>query len=113
LSGALTTRVHLLVGHALGRAAARSLARRWRQEGETRFLLVFRVDPEKGEDHLGFSRVGLQGVLRVGEADFELDLQLGHFLSPFRDRIEAALRANLQRDLLDWAQAGKPGNDPA
>lgn len=107
----MPTTVHIRTSHTLGWAAARSLAQRWRHEGETRFLLVFRVDPDEGEDHLSFSRVGLQGVLRVGEAHFELDLQLGHFLSPFRDRIEAALTANLQRDLLD--QAGPDSNRTA
>ena len=107
----MPTTVHLRTNHTLGWAGARSLAQRWRTDGETRFLLVFRDDPELGADHLRFSRVGLQGVLRVGETHFELDLQLGHFLSPFRDRIEAALNANLQRDLLD--QAGPDANGSA
>lgn len=106
--------VHLRAHHTLGLTAARALAQRWRQDGETRYGLVFSTDlsAQTNPNQLNFSRIGLKGQLRLSETSFELDLELGHFLSPFKDKIEAALSANLQQDLQALADTKPPSTAP-
>ena len=94
-------RIWLQLAHGLPRASAQALARRWQLDGEQRFGLHCEApaNADSGEQLLLFTRRGLSGQLRVGDTHFTLDVELGHFLSHFRPRIEAALHENLRRAL--------------
>lgn len=85
--------------HGLGLEGARTLVERWIGEAERDLSLACEWQRGEAGDLVRFRRSGVQGELRVSAASIELEASLGFLLRPYRSRIEAALNANLDRQL--------------
>ena len=89
--------IHITRDHALGLAAARTLAFRWAEEAEERLGMECVYEEGKSADLVTFTRSGVNGELKVTRDKFELDARLGLLLGAFRDRIETEIVTNLDR----------------
>ena len=96
--------LHIHRTHALGLAAARTIALRWRDDAEQRLGLQCRHLPGDLTDTIAFERPGVSGTLTVAGDGFELRAKLGFLLSAFSARIEEEIGRNLDA-LLGEAQA--------
>lgn len=89
--------IHITRGHGLGLAGARKLAFRWAEEAEARLDMECVYEEGAASDLVTFTRPGCNGELRVTANEFVLDARLGILLGVFKDRIEAAIVANLDQ----------------
>ena len=78
--------------HSLTRAQARRVANAVAEE----LAANYGVQASWTGDTLHFKRTGLSGTLRLGSAEFTLDVSLGIVLAAFRDRISEAIRSRLE-----------------
>ena len=81
--------------HALGLPAARKLAFRWAEEAEERLGMECVYEEGKTSDLVTFTRLGVNGELKVTKDRFELDARLGLLLGAFKEKIESEIVKNL------------------
>jgi len=91
--------------HALGLAQARKVAWRWAEEVEQRFDMVCTIVEGEREDVVEFTRIGVQGTMRVAADLFELEAKLGFLLGAFAKSIEAEIEKNLDALLAKGSSA--------
>lgn len=89
--------IHITRDHGLGLAAARKLAFRWAEEAEARLEMECAYEEGAVSDLVTFTRPGCNGELRVTADKFVLEARLGILLGVFKDRIEGAIAANLDK----------------
>lgn len=98
------TEIRIARAHQMGLPQARQTARQWMAQAEEKFDLSCRYEEGPEADAVQFSRPGMSGTLQIGEAQFELQAQLGFMFSAFKDKIESEIRKNLDR-LIDGESA--------
>jgi putative polyhydroxyalkanoate system protein len=81
--------------HTLGLAGARAVAERWREQAEQDWGMACAFESGETEDRMRFERSGVSGELRVSEARFDLQIQLGFLLGAYSGKIEEKIQANL------------------
>ena len=89
--------IHITREHALGFPAARKLAFRWAEEAEKRLDMECVYEEGKTSDLVTFTRLGVNGELKVTKDSFVLDARLGLLLGAFRDKIETEIVKNLDK----------------
>lgn len=93
--------IRLQRAHALGWDGARTLAQTWARDAETRWRLQCETTAALDHERLDFRAPGVQGRVEVWPTHFELEVQLGFLLSAYRQRIEAEIQRELDRQLGD------------
>jgi putative polyhydroxyalkanoate system protein len=81
--------------HTLGLAGARAVAERWREQAEQDWGMACAFESGETEDRMRFERSGVSGELRVSEARFDLQIQLGFLLGAYSGKIEEKIQSNL------------------
>jgi putative polyhydroxyalkanoate system protein len=89
--------IHITREHALGFPAARKLAFRWAEEAEERLGMECVYEEGTSSDVVAFTRMGVNGELKVTKDRFVLDAALGVLLGAFRDKIESEIVKNLDK----------------
>ena len=102
--------LHLLREHKLGLSVARKIALQWAEQAEKEFGMACTYADGKSEDEVVFTRIGVQGKLRVTKSQFEVSAKLGFLLGPFKELIEREIVKNL--DTLLQAQPPSPRPSP-
>ena len=97
--------LHIRREHSLSLAAARKIALSWAEQVERECGMQCTYQKGAKEDHVAFTRSGVNGTLHVTADHFDLDAKLGFLLGAFKGRIEAEIVKNLD-DLLA-PKAGK------
>ena len=87
--------IHIRREHQLGLAKARSIARQWVVDAETKFDMACTLLEGEASDTVEFARTGVKGALVVAGDYFELDARLGFLLGAFSKGIEAEIGKNL------------------
>lgn len=105
--------LHILREHALGLAAARTIALAWAEDVEREFGMECVYEEGPDQDVVHFSRSGVKGSLQVHADHFELDAKLGFLLGAFKDKIEAEIVKNLDTLLAPKGAAKATGKKAA
>ncbi len=87
--------IHITREHSLGLHAARKLAFRWAEEAEEQLGMACVYEEGTTSDVVTFTRLGVNGELKVTKNHFALDARLGVLLGAFRDKIETEIIRNL------------------
>ena len=98
--------LHITREHALGLAQARKLAFKWAETAEERFDMECTYQEGKTDDLVTFTRLGVNGELKVTKDRFVLDARLGFLLGAYKERIESEIVKNLD-ELLAQKSPGK------
>ena len=107
--------IHILRPHSLGLPEARKVALLWAQKAEKKFDMECVYEEGTLQDHLRFSRAGVQGTLQVCAEQFALQAKLGFLFGVFQERIESEINAQLDKLLnasAETAAAPAPAPEP-
>ena len=89
--------IHITRQHHLGLAEARKLAFKWAETAEQKLEMECVYEEGKTSDLVTFTRMGVNGELKVTKDSFVLDARLGFLLGAFKDRIESEIVKNLDK----------------
>ncbi len=97
--------IHIHRAHRLGLPKARQIASQWAADAQDKFDMVCTLVPGDEVDTVTFTRVGVNGTLRVAADHFELNAKLGFLLGAFSKTIESQIEKNLDDLLSSGARA--------
>lgn len=89
------SQIHLVRPHHGDRGEARAALDEAAQHIAERYGIHYEWDG----DALRFSRTGVEGIMRIGEADVEIDVRLGFMLTMLRGPIQREIELELDRHL--------------
>ncbi|MEM9303730.1 MAG: polyhydroxyalkanoic acid system family protein [Pseudomonadota bacterium] len=87
------SRIHIVRPHNGDKERAREAI----EEAALHISESYGVHYEWEGDHIHFSRPGVDGVMRVGEVDIEIDATLGMFLAMLKAPIEREIGKELDK----------------